>query len=222
VKNCSIVIWFISTGIGTVKVLNSVSNIDGKIIRVVLGSPSIKEGISFKHVQHLHQIDPVWNSSAKAQIEGRCIRYKSHEEIPLNHPILKRVVHIHNYISVSRNNGLIAKTCDYKIYFEIITKKLKVIQIIENLLKKVSVDYYLWDDNKKPSRSSNISLLSHDRDELLSILDNKKVKPKINKLEGNNCPVKRRPFNNEKCLNKDYPYMRKNPKGFNCCYKKAK
>jgi hypothetical protein len=203
-------------------ILNSVSNIDGKIIRVVLGSPSIKEGISFKHVQHLHQIDPVWNSSAKAQIEGRCIRYKSHEDIPLNHPILKRVVHIHNYISVSRNNGLIAKTCDYKIYFEIITKKLKVIQIIENLLKKVSVDYYLWDDNKKPSRSSNISLLSRDRDELLSILDNKKVKPKINKLVGNNCPVKRRPFNNEKCLNKDYPYMRKNPKGFNCCYKKAK
>jgi len=48
-------------------VLNSVDNMDGNKIKVILGSPSIKEGISFKHIQQMHQIDPVWNSSAKDQ-----------------------------------------------------------------------------------------------------------------------------------------------------------
>jgi hypothetical protein len=80
-------------------ILNSVRNIDGKIIRVILGSPSIKEGISFKHIQHFHQIDPVWNISAKEQIEGRCIRYKSHDDIDENSKLKKKVI-IHNYISV--------------------------------------------------------------------------------------------------------------------------
>ena len=38
------------------KVLNSKENMSGELIRVILGSPSIKEGISFNHIQHLHQL----------------------------------------------------------------------------------------------------------------------------------------------------------------------
>jgi hypothetical protein len=83
------------------EILNSKNNIDGNKIRVILGSPSIKEGISFKHIQHLHQIDPVWNISAKNQIEGRCIRFKSHADISSNDKHLKRTVVVHNYICVA-------------------------------------------------------------------------------------------------------------------------
>jgi hypothetical protein len=226
-KNKTFVIWDASLNDDNKQevknILNSISNIDGSNIKVILGSPSIKEGISFKHIQHLHQIDPVWNSSAKTQIEGRCIRYKSHEEIPLNHPTLKREVVIHNYISVARNKGLVNRTCDSKIYFDIIKKKAKIISLIEKLLMKVSIDYYLWnDDNKSPTNlSSNISL-SKEKNELFGILDNKKIreKKKIN-INGNNCPVMRRPIEN-KCSNKTYPFIRKNAKGFDCCYKKDK
>ena len=203
-------------------VLNSVSNIDGCNIKVVLGSPSIKEGISFKHIQHLHQIDPVWNSSAKTQVEGRCIRFKSHEDIPLNHPILKREVVIHNYISVAIKNGLVAQTCDSKIYYEIIKKKEKVISLIERLLMKVAIDYYIWSDNKSPrGKSSNISLLN-EKKELVEILKNKTAKERnINNKIGNNCPVIRRPLEN-KCNNPNFPFIRVNAKGFPCCYKKDK
>ena len=83
------------------EILNSKDNIDGNKIRVILGSPSIKEGISFKHIQHLHQIDPVWNISAKNQIEGRCIRFKSHEDISPIDKKLKREVVVHNYICIA-------------------------------------------------------------------------------------------------------------------------
>jgi len=206
-------------------VLNSVSNMDGKDIRLVLGSPSIKEGISFLHIQHLHQIDPVWNSSAKTQVEGRCIRYKSHDDIPLNHPKLKREVVIHNYISVPRKNGLVETTCDTKIYYEIIKKKAKIISIIEGLLKKVSIDYYLWTEDNSPSSNSSRISLSREKEELDELIKKKKKREREteerDKKIKNTCPVKRRPTGEGNCP-PDFPFMRKNPKGFECCYKKKK
>jgi hypothetical protein len=225
-KNKTFVIWDASLNDDNKQdvknILNSISNIDGSDIKIVLGSPSIKEGISFLHVQHLHQIDPVWNSSAKTQVEGRCIRFKSHEDIPLNHPTLKRNVVIHNYISVARKGGLVLKTCDSKIYYEIIKKKEKVISLIERLLGKVAIDYYLWTDDKSPkNNSSNISL-SKEKEELEEILKKKTAKERnvVNKNK-NNCPVIRRPSKN-KCLNSNFPFIRVNAKGFPCCYKKVK
>ena len=225
-KNKTFVIWDASLNDDNKQnvknILNSISNIDGSDIKVILGSPSIKEGISFKHIQHLHQIDPVWNSSAKTQVEGRCIRFKSHDDIPLNHPKLKREVVIHNYISIARKDGLIEKTCDSKIYYEIIKKKAKIISLIERLLMKVSIDYYLWtNDNSPKGKSSNISL-SKEKEELEEILKKKSAKERnINKKNGNNCPVIRRPSNN-KCINPIFQFKRVNAKGFQCCYKKDK
>jgi hypothetical protein len=46
-----------------------------------------------------------------------------------------------------------------------------------------------------------------------------KIKEKYNiEKNYNNCPIKRRPIDN-KC-NNELPFMKKNPKGFLCCYKK--
>jgi hypothetical protein len=125
-------------------ILNSKENIDGKIIKVILGSPSIKEGITFKHIQYLHQIDPVWNNSAKKQIEGRCIRYKSHEDIPLNHKYLKRKVIIYDYISIPFKGGKIKETCDEYIYNKIIPKKEIFINKINKILQTSAIDYKLY------------------------------------------------------------------------------
>ena len=196
-------------------VLNSTNNMDGKIIRVILGSPSIKEGISFKHIQHLHQIDPVWNSSAKEQIEGRCVRFKSHSDIPLDHPTLKREVVIHNYIGVSK----IVETCDELIYDKIMVNKKKVISEIEMLLSKVSVDYYLWtNESSSPQTHSKSSLISASSAEegLKQINVNKGF---ANKKEKNSCPVNRRPVNGN-CKTPGYIYIYQNSKGHECCYKK--
>lgn len=203
------------------QILNDPNNIDGINIKVILGSPSIKEGISFKHIQHLHQIDPVWNASAKEQIEGRCIRYKSHIDIPLNHPFLKRLVKIHNYISLPRkNSNLILETCDQRIYQTIIPNKIKIITKINNLLRKVAIDYYLYKKlSKSPSYKSSSSLnnLISNEDDDLYLLRRKVRTANIDK--SNTCPKQRRPVNN-KC-NDGYE-MRLNKLKFNCCYKLRK
>jgi hypothetical protein len=191
-------------------ILNSKENMDGKIIKVILGSPSIKEGISFKHIQHFHQIDPVWNISAKQQIEGRCIRYKSHEDIPLKHKYLKKKVIIHNYISVPFKGGSVKKTCDEIIYNDIMPKKEVVVNKLLLILQKIAIDYYLY---KKISTSPKSSSISFSPDDVL-----KPQKARIMALK-NTCPVKRRPIDNE-CLN---GYILKlNRQNYECCYANKK
>jgi len=221
VKNKTFVLWDASLNddnkIKVKNVLNSKSNMDGSLIKVILGSPSIKEGVSFKHVQHLHQIDPVWNSSAKEQVEGRCIRYKSHEDIPLNDAKLKRKVIIHNYILVPRKkNSLTLQTCDQDIYYNIMITKKKIITIIEKLLAKVSIDYYLWTNEMIPKTKSKSSVISVSKEKNSLEKYVKEKQARVKKY----CPKKRRPENG-KCLTEGY-IIKKNNQGEDCCYKEGK
>lgn len=126
-------------------IMNNIDNINGDRCRVLLGSPSMKEGVSFKHVQHLHVLDPVWNQSSLSQLYGRVIRYCSHVDIPSKDPVLQRKVDIHTYIT-KNNSTTEQKTADEIIYDIIIPRKAKQIKIAEDALKKVSIDYFLFRD----------------------------------------------------------------------------
>ena len=122
--------------------------------------------------------------------------------------ILKREVIIHNYIGISPERN--KYTCDEKIYHEIMIKKKEIVTEIEKLLKKVSIDYFLWDYKKSPkshSKSSHISVTSAEN-KLQMLIDMKRNQKAIK----TSCPKPRRP-KNEKCINPKYPYMYKNKKG---------
>jgi len=203
-------------------IFNSPNNIEGKIIRVILGSPSIKEGITFKHIQHLHQIDPVWNISSKEQIEGRCIRYKSHDDIKESNSKLRKLVKIHNYISIPMINdeGKIKETCDQIIYNKIIPKKEKEIKDIKKLLHKLAIDYLLYNSKKSSIKSkSKSSTINIDLPELFNKKIKKgKQKEKKENTNKNKCPVLRRPDINGKWLKGGI--VKKNAYGNDCCYKK--
>lgn len=64
-------------------------------IRIILGSPAMKEGISLKNCRSVHILDPYWNNSRTEQIIGRAIRYCSHASLPQN----RRDVQIFHYAS---------------------------------------------------------------------------------------------------------------------------
>jgi hypothetical protein len=140
------------------EILNSKDNIDGNKIKVILGSPSIKEGISFKHIQHLHQIDPVWNISAKNQIEGRCIRFKSHEDISPSNETLKRKVIVHNYICVAPTSSSYEdddENIERKLMSIILSSKKRILlysrdmKMYMPILKKIMKKYKLIKYSKK-------------------------------------------------------------------------
>lgn len=200
------------------KTVNSLENIDGKIIKVILGSPSIKEGVSFKHIQHVHILDPVWNQSAIDQLEGRAIRYCSHVDIPIDHPFLKRQVMIHRYKAVPRTGGQVTKTCDQIIYDEIIPRKYESVRIGEEALKKVAIDRYLFRNLYAEYAKSTEHIKDLPKEVISAIsIENIEIGNKKKTRKSNTCPKNRRP--SPDCP-PEFPHLKKNIQNYDCCYKR--
>ena len=202
------------------KFMNNENNIYGNKIKVLIGSPSIKEGISFKHIQHIHLIDPVWNIAGKKQIEGRAIRFCSHYDIDEKvHKNLKRVINIHVYklVPCVKKNKFITETVDQKLYDKILPEKYENVKILEDKLKEVAIDYHLF---KKISDKSALSPKSNENSDIEE--DDKKTvsKKKKSNLFKTCLPKIRKPDKITKnCLNKSYPFKKLNKHGEYCCYK---
>ena len=62
---------------------NSMENKDGSLIKIILGTRSIMEGVSFKNVKQVHITDPWWNEARIEQILARAVRFCSHSSLPL-------------------------------------------------------------------------------------------------------------------------------------------
>ena len=117
------------------KIFNNPENKNGDLIKVVIGSPAMKEGITLLNTREVHLLDPYWNNSRTQQIIGRAIRFCSH--IGLNPK--DRIVNVYNYASVLSEKTSI----DAKI-MKISLDKLEYISKFEKLLYKVSVDCHLF------------------------------------------------------------------------------
>ena len=62
---------------------NSIDNKDGSLLKIILGTRSIMEGVSFKNVKQVHITDPWWNEARIEQILARAVRFCSHSNLPL-------------------------------------------------------------------------------------------------------------------------------------------
>lgn len=124
-----------------IKVFNSKENKDGKIIKILVGSPIISEGITLKNVRHVHIVDPYWNMSKINQIIGRAIRNHSHDHLEKD----KRNVKIYKYISIYNDNILYIDQEKYKLS----EYKDRSNKIVERVLKQISFDCYLNKDRNQ-------------------------------------------------------------------------
>lgn len=124
------------------KIFNSKENANGDIIRIIIGSPIISEGITLKAVRQVHIIEPYWNMSKINQIIGRAVRNYSHHDLPEN----ERNVEIYKYVSIYDNGGKLNKKSDLKNFF--IDKEKYILseekdrrnKIVERYLKTISFD----------------------------------------------------------------------------------
>ena len=57
-------------------------NADGSLVRVIVTTPRISEGVNFRFVRQIHIIDPWWNMSRMEQVIGRGLRTCSHASLP--------------------------------------------------------------------------------------------------------------------------------------------
>lgn len=132
-------------------VFNSKENHNGSQIKIILGSPAIKEGVSLLRVKYVHIIEPYWNLSRLEQVIGRAVRFCSHKDVEED----KRIVKVYIYLAtlptdivekekqtiLDKNNYTI--TIDEHIYNMAITKA-KLISKFENVIKSTAIDYKLF------------------------------------------------------------------------------
>jgi superfamily II DNA or RNA helicase len=105
------------------------------MIKILLGSPSIKEGVSLLRVEQVHIMEPYWNLSRILQIIGRAIRYCSHKDMPRN----RRFVNVYLYLTVHKDIDTIDK------YIWLLAKrKSKLIESFETALKEMAIDCNLF------------------------------------------------------------------------------
>lgn len=59
-----------------------IRNKEGKVIRVIISSPVVAEGVNFRYVRQVHVLEPWWNMSRIEQVIGRGLRTCSHQALP--------------------------------------------------------------------------------------------------------------------------------------------
>lgn len=126
------------------KAYNSPENRDGSRVRVILGSPTMKEGISLLRTRQIHLLDPYWNRSRTEQIMGRGVRFCSHADLPED----ERKVDVFHYYAVpsQKDSGL---SVDLRI-LQLSNDKIRKINLIETILKETAIDCERFKGRNEP------------------------------------------------------------------------
>lgn len=167
---------------------NSPENADGSLLKIILGTRSVMEGVSFKNVKEVHITDPWWNEARIQQILARAVRFCSHSFLPPE----QRYVDIYRHYSslpieytpdgemipnesvmeMLESEGLKEGFKDFEIYGVdkkmsfVASKKELINSEFEQILKEVSIDCELnkngnlirLEENLIPMRNGNYQL----------------------------------------------------------------
>ncbi len=121
-------------------IFNNKDNYNGSYIKIILGSPAIKEGVSLLRVKYVHVLEPYWNMSRYEQVIGRAIRFCSHKDLSKD----KRIVKVFLYLATIPDKiKKKIKLVDEHIYDMAIQKQI-IISQFEDIIKKSAIDYYLF------------------------------------------------------------------------------
>jgi len=117
-----------------ISIFNSESNVNGKRIKVIIGTKIISEGFTLKNVRHVHILTPHWNFSETDQAIARAFRLFSHNDIEKIIPNL--IVKIYLYTIITNTDDLSIDRYMYKFCED----KDIAIKSVEHLLKQISFD----------------------------------------------------------------------------------
>ena len=155
----------ISNDFDNYKDKDEVNNMDGSIVKFILGTKAASEGISILNVREIHILDPWYHLNRIEQTNGRGIRNCSHKLLELN----KRNVSIYMYAAIEPEN--VRESSDLKKYRN---SELKAINMgkVQAIVKSTAMDCYL---NKEGN-----NYLSELWDKEVDIIDSRGNKIKYN------------------------------------------
>lgn len=122
------------------KLINMNDNIHGNKIKVIFGSVTIMEGVSFKDIRHVHIVNPWWNETRIDQVIARAIRFRSHSNLSEENRYVNIYKHYSVYQSYPKPFKSFMGELKNNTRGELDNKK---IQALGTMLKSYSIDTFL-------------------------------------------------------------------------------
>ena len=128
-------------------VYNNINNIDGKKIKLCLGSKVMNEGVTLENVKEIHILDVHYNLGKVDQVIGRGIRMCKHinsinddNKFP-NVNVYRYVVSINdNFKKITKKEKINAPLSTDEILYQKAELKYLTVKEIEHCLKEVAID----------------------------------------------------------------------------------
>ena len=117
-------------------VFNSITNKDGKFIKLVLGSKVMNEGITLENVAEVHIMDVYYNLGKIHQVIGRALRECKHYKITNDENPYPKVRIFRYVVSLDKNPELTTE----EIMYQKAEQKYILIKETERLLKEIAFD----------------------------------------------------------------------------------
>jgi len=118
------------------KSYNSIENIFGKVIKIIMISPAGSEGINLLNVRQVHIMEPYWNEVRITQLIGRAIRMCSHKALPME----ERKVDIYRYNAIRNTEK---ETTDQNIQ-KLASEKEILIDSFLQTIREAAIDCELF------------------------------------------------------------------------------
>jgi superfamily II DNA or RNA helicase len=128
---------------------NSLLNIDGSIIQLLIGSSVMNESISLRNVKHVHILTPFWNYGQIRQAIGRTIRMRSHSDF--NDENITVSIYLHVSV-VDDGNGKYS-SIDLDMYETAYNKSLSINNQLEFMVQES-----IWTENQDETLHSTSNI----------------------------------------------------------------
>jgi superfamily II DNA or RNA helicase len=116
---------------------NNIENKDGKLIKLVLGSKVMNEGISLANVSTVQILDVYFNFGRVDQVIGRAIRWCSHYKLMSEENPFPKVKVFKYAVCLGNNTNELSTEEDLYLKAE---QKYMLIKKVERVLKEVAID----------------------------------------------------------------------------------
>ena len=120
----------------SIELVNRSDNLNGEIVKIIIGNAVISEGVDFKRIREVHIIEPWYHLNKMEQIIGRAIRYCSHSDLPEK----LRNVMVYLYTGYIESE---METVDMR-HYRIAVDKITEIGEIETIMRETAIDCELY------------------------------------------------------------------------------
>ena len=141
-----------------IEAFNNEDNSNGSIIKLLLMSGAVAEGIDLKRIRHVHILEPFWNYARINQVETRAIRYKSHIDLPVDQQNVQVYIYLSDYPKKYPKSKILEPTTDVELYTNSIAN-MKLINSFMLAIAESSIDCSVHYKNLTPDVKERINCM---------------------------------------------------------------